>query len=316
MTSIKGISIGYRVTDFFKRKVTGEIYSVHKHSFYCLIENRNLIVVYDCRYGALPFGISVNTCSSFFNEYGLERGMCINLGQFDLLIPEANLCLCLNDANVWRSHQSIPRVISLTKLSSNINFAVQYGIDKGSKKGLGGLITIWDDLFFSGRKDLPNELNAFCQLSFNPLSKLIFGIEMKDFDLIGKSLTKLIGLGTGLTPSMDDVLIGLISALYLLKNNSPYSLRYISTLGKKIYSLSRGKTTIVSETFLKYACIGERYEIIDNVIVALLIFSKQKLRFEIDKIISVGGTSGTELLFGILIGFRLAFKDIIINKTL
>lgn len=310
MTTIRGKSIGYRIVDFLKSRAAGKIFSVHANSVYCLIGNGHLVIVHDGRFGAVPFGLSVSRSSDCFDNYDIRKGMQINLSQFKFGVPETNFSIHLNSAEVWRPRQSIPPIPSFVNARSNLDFALQYLRTKGSREGLGGLITVQDDLF-TGRKDTPKELNPFCQLAFYPLSNLIASIEKKDLYSLGKPLTKLIGLGLGLTPSMDDVLIGLISALYFLKDSSSYGLGFTSTLGKMIFSLSRGKTTIVSETFLKYACLGDVYEILDNVLFALLFCSRQKLSSVIDKVISMGATSGTELMVGVLIGFRLILKGTI-----
>lgn len=307
--SINAISMGYRIGDFLSGVTEGEVYCVHKNSFYCLLPHKQLLLVCDKGYGGIPFAISVASWSDCFDNTGVEKGMHINFKESCLNIPKADLCIYLNNAKVWYPENNYFQFTLLPDTYSNLDFVVQLCIDRGSKEGLGGLLNIHKNLFLDQKKGVA-DLNFLCQLCFDALCGFVRGIEKRDFYHVEISLRKLIGLGIGLTPSADDLLVGLISSLYFLQCSCSYSLGYVSSIGRMIYSLCSGKTTLVSETFIKHASKGDRYELLDNTMFAILFSSKEQLGLKIEKILSVGCTSGTEILLGILIGLRLGFRNI------
>jgi len=310
MISINAICIGYRIRDFLKEVTEGEVYCVHKNSFYCLLPHKQLLLVCDRGYGGIPFAISVDSWSGCFNNIGIEKGMYINFKDWCLNIPEADLCIYMNNTKVWCPKNNNLQFTLLPDTYSNLDFATQIGIAGGSKEGLGGLLSVHNNLFLDEKKEV-TDLNFLCQLCFGLLCSFIRGIEKRDFYRVQISLSKLIGLGVGLTPSTDDLLIGLISSLNFLQSSCSFSSWCAPFIGRMLYSLCIGKTTLVSETFIKYASKGDKYEILENVIFAILFSSKEQLGLKIRKILSVGCTSGTEILLGILIGLRLGFRNIV-----
>ncbi|MDI6770393.1 MAG: DUF2877 domain-containing protein [Anaerolineales bacterium] len=66
----------------------------------------------------------------------------------------------------------------------------------------------------------------------------------------------LIGLGTGLTPGGDDLLVGYLAGLWCTVRDSDERARFISTLGKTVIRLSR-QTNDISRTYLYHAARGQ-----------------------------------------------------------
>jgi len=309
MASIQGIVIGCHALNHLKRGNRGEVYSVHEDSFYCLLPDNQLLLICNRKYGGIPFGILVNDIFvNHFRPADLVVGMKVHFAETYLYVPEANFYLALGKAKLWVPTEKNNIFFSIPRLTSNLISTVQIGKEVSSSSVLGKLSLFQRDLF--SNKENPSDISfIFYNRALNPLSQFIKGVEEKNFPLVLNSLTKLIGLGIGLTPSMDDVIIGFVSALFYLQQY--LGAGYVSAIGGMVYVLSRGKTTLISETFLRFACGGERYEIIDNIIYSLLSSEGEDLKSHIYNLLSVGNTSGTELLLGIVLGLRLVLRSII-----
>ena len=119
------------------------------------------------------------------------------------------------------------------------------------------------------------------------------------------AVSKFIGLGYGLTPSGDDFICGMLYAFHRFSFVSANSRRCI----KMLVSAARGAivgTNEVSAEYIRCAIAGEPFEIIDRVISGLGEYDEkgdgawQGLRAAVDSLLSVGASSGSDILCGIL----------------
>ena len=109
--------------------------------------------------------------------------------------------------------------------------------------------------------------------------------------------TKLIGLGRGLTPSGDDFLCGYFAVLNA-RGVLAVSLR------ESIYD-NLDRTTQVSGAYIS-AVLGRRYfSIYDRVVRA--IYSDGDFREDVDFVLSMGASSGTDTMIGALVAARYPF---------
>jgi len=109
----------------------------------------------------------------------------------------------------------------------------------------------------------------------------------------------LIGLGPGLTPSGDDVLAGVEAALRALRHPvAGFLAGALDDIGDR--------TTSVSAALLRHAADGEFAERIATVVAALLSGSERDLPDALDRSVAWGATSGSDTLFGILVGLDAA----------
>ena len=66
----------------------------------------------------------------------------------------------------------------------------------------------------------------------------------------------------------------------------------------------KDRTTSVSKLYLMSAANGDVFEIIDQLIYAVIFSEKSEIRARVDKLLTVGSTSGAGLLLGIILGFK------------
>jgi hypothetical protein len=113
------------------------------------------------------------------------------------------------------------------------------------------------------------------------------------------SLSKLIGLGPGLTPAGDDFIIGWLAGVMLMAG-TPAELEFLNMVGSGLLSLSDG-TTPISRQHLRDATAGEFSELLSDVCFALVSGAPgAELGATLSRQLSVGATSGADAAAGLI----------------
>lgn len=120
-----------------------------------------------------------------------------------------------------------------------------------------------------------------------------------------QSISKLKGLGFGLTPQGDDVINGFIIALLLYEKLTGVS---TEKLRKTIFDFAEG-TNIISRTFLWYSTNGYLYERMKRLIFSLFSNDSIKIEKATKGLLSIGETSGADLSTGFLLMIRKLLQN-------
>lgn len=116
------------------------------------------------------------------------------------------------------------------------------------------------------------------------------------------AVNALIGLGPGLTPSGDDLLVGYLAGLWCTVRDRSERAQFISSLGKTIIGLSR-QTNDISRTYLYHAVQGQVSSRLANLAEAISQGeSPDRLLDLAEAAMNVGHTSGLEAVTGLLMG--------------
>ena len=116
------------------------------------------------------------------------------------------------------------------------------------------------------------------------------------------AVRKLIGLGAGLTPTGDDLLVGYLAGLWCTVRNGTERIQFISSLGKSVVDLSP-RTNDISWTYLYHAVQGQVSSQLANLAEAICIGGNLNNLFDVaENAMQVGHTSGMETVTGLLIG--------------
>ena len=331
MNALQASLVGYRVKELLADRPAGQLHSIHARAAYCSLPLRPLMLIHCTELGGMPFGIGADMETGYLQKAGLERGMQVDISADRLFIPAAGFGIDLGRAKVWRPHECGSGEFSPSRLQANLDHALREVARRCSGAGLGQMIPLLDTLLSadetvqrggadslssegtaqSGNRKTPGgrELNHLCRACWDPLRQLIRAIREQDFPALTNSLTRLIGLGVGLTPSMDDVIAGLISTLHRASDRIPGGAAWVAAVGSEICMLSVSRTTEVSRNNLFFASSGDRFEILDDLIEALFTSSGGNLNDRIGRLVSCGATSGTELAIGVLLGVKLVLAS-------
>ena len=115
-------------------------------------------------------------------------------------------------------------------------------------------------------------------------------------------LNTLIGLGSGLTPSGDDLLVGYLAGLWCTVQDRCERVQSVSKLGKAVIHLSR-QTNDISRTYLYHASQGQvSSRLADLAEVICRGENSDRILSSVESAMRVGHTSGMDAVTGLLIG--------------
>jgi hypothetical protein len=111
----------------------------------------------------------------------------------------------------------------------------------------------------------------------------------------------LIGLGPGLTPSGDDLLVGCLRGLWLIRPNAPAALQMLDRLRADLLPGLHERTARVGAEFIRYALDGAFAEVLDRAAEALSTPTSPPLvQSALGRLLAQGETSGTDTTLGLL----------------
>lgn len=140
-----------------------------------------------------------------------------------------------------------------------------------------------------------------------PLARLRDAIERGDATAATGHAEGLLGLGPGLTPSGDDLLCGVLSAVALLGPAvgaaADRRVAAARAVGDVVVDRAPSATTSISAALLAHAVLGEVSDVAAAVLRALA--GLQPLAPAVRGLVAVGATSGRDLTAGLLAGARV-----------
>lgn len=123
-----------------------------------------------------------------------------------------------------------------------------------------------------------------------------------DVPALTGAASALVGLGPGLTPSGDDVLVGVLAGLIRGGGNIPAAAAAAIIIGDAVAVRARS-TTDVSRHYLTLAAQGHFGQPLTELVDAVVDGSPApQQRRRMDAVLAVGASSGADALLGVLIG--------------
>ena len=135
-----------------------------------------------------------------------------------------------------------------------------------------------------------------------PVVKRIIATFPKELETAGYHTSQLVGLGPGLTPSGDDLLMGLSCTLNLF--GEAYDVNYEDFTQSMLRSIE-GKTNFISRAFIKHYAAGKPSENIDSFYLSIINGNPEAIEENIRKNCLIGHSSGTDTIIGVLLAFKL-----------
>ncbi len=182
------------------------------------------------------------------------------------------------------------------EMESNLEVARMTGLALGNLSGLGGLLALGEH-----PREPAAGLNLFAAEAAGRIDRLVEAIRRGDSGSTRLAVRDLIGLGPGLTPSSDDVLGGMV-LLMLLYSKNARAKNFSEEVARAIAKESRGRTTMLSEEYLRQAAAGRGNEPVVKLCEAILTGGREAVERETKSVLAIGGTSGTDTVLGIILG--------------
>jgi hypothetical protein len=148
-------------------------------------------------------------------------------------------------------------------------------------------------------------LNIFASSALGRIVRLEQAFRSEKKNALKEAVSELIGLGPGLTPSSDDMLAGLVLLCVLYAKNRGCAQRASRLIAQITAEEAQGRTTILSEEYLRQAASGRGNEPVIRLCAALLTGGRESVERETRLVLTIGETSGTDTVLGLVLGAML-----------
>jgi hypothetical protein len=135
-----------------------------------------------------------------------------------------------------------------------------------------------------------------------PVMQLIAATEQLDVEVSLQAAQQMIGLGPGVTPAGDDILIGFLAALWSLAGRHGPQLSFIHSFGSTLIQIA-AQTNEISRTYLYHATQGQFSSSLSNLAEAMARGGAVEQPAQIA--MRVGHSSGMDSVTGLLVGLRV-----------
>jgi hypothetical protein len=285
ITLPSALSIGNIASEVLQRKAQGKVMGVTSKGIFMLLE-MNIVFITEANYRS-PFNIIVNSIQLLTDhlkpgdQFRLEEGVIRFMSNKSLSLPFA-------DTPIWVP--DLPPFDNITqeerKKRSNSIRTTLYEMDHS--KG-------WNFLAVDIDPENTPEKGRIRVLTLNFEESVM----QLDIEKCRESVSKLLGLGGGLTPSGDDWITGYLLMKTRMKRSSGIQGGFLTILCREIIDLSFQKTTTISANRIQAASRGMSEELF-LLVADSLINEGNILKPEIFKhLISFGHSSGVDTVMGI-----------------
>ncbi len=260
---------------------SGTVFAVFSSACYIRLDSNQVLMLHDARHGSVSFGIGIPHLAELLRATRLRPGMQTRLDKDGIIFPHMR----------WRfgatkTYRAVPMLpYDQAEWLAHASLVLEHHPGGAVKE-------LWHQRD-SMLKILPapKHLPVCCAHAYAPFTVLLHACMAKDEPSIADALYSLVGLGPGLTPSLDDCLCGMI---YVLTNrNHPIAPGLASCL-----RVAATRTTPVSAAFLHAACQGNGMEIMDRAIAL-------RKKNDLQRLLRIGNSSGADILTGMLFGMDM-----------
>ena len=272
------------------RSRSGTVHSVFDHAVNLEFGFHGLIGLIAEEKALTPYAVLVRT-NAPFAQTGVRTGMAAYLGEGMLIVPEAQIEIDL--ASTPPSDLSVDAI------------ELRYG--KEAEEKLATLI-----LEALKNADTDNSIaplvtggigNVYTRFLAPRLERLLCAVSLGAMEEAAQAAANFAGCGMGLTPSSDDLLCGYLTTLHLLyRVNERFDAKaHIAAIAQA----AAEKTNRISGTFLLHSGMAlANTAICDLDRAAFTFMDSAAANRAIDRVLTIGSTSGADLLTGVVIALR------------
>lgn len=286
MTVLNGIMMfSQYFSDFARHDAEGEILLVTSKGIYCRL-GKHIVMVTDMSFGTTPICITI-TEMDFLTFFSWKSGQKVYLKDNTLHFP-----FCIIQLQML-STALCPSPISLQP--GLIRECVLRLKTLCKPKGVSSLCI---HLLEPGNEPViyPNSL---CKVAHPILEALVKAMGICHAEGICSVAKQAIGMGIGLTPSLDDVILGM---LYTLLRIAP-DWESTQILKNAVLDIAPAGTNAISAAYLLAVAGGAPFGRLDDVLCGL----SGGIPLNIIPILEIGSSSGSEMLLGLLLAVKMIY---------
>lgn len=289
-----------------KGEQLGQVHSIFENTINIVSQDGRFIPIYTYDKPMSPNSIRLKKGYNF-------QGLNISMGEKAVFTKGAllskNLYINYKDSIIWDNRIKLTFLLDeYYSVLEKTREVKDFIVEKGNKSGIFPLMQFLPGNLFNLEKvDLENKGQLFIKDRF---IKFLKYFQNEKEDKINELSKKIIGFGTGLTPSMDDFLSGLMIAnlyvSYLLNLDMELAYRINKEIVKDIDNM----TTRVSEEMLKSSARGQGNQDVRDLMEFIIGISKgAEIKDIMTKVIDFGHSSGTDILCGLYVGLSIKLNE-------
>lgn len=290
-----------------EKVIYGHVHSIFSSAINILADDGRLISIIKSEKGIGPYSIAVKCEENFLN-------ILIRCNEEVRITPERlrfkNFDINLNtdipiDLSLDLTKQRESNILLLDKKLMDLK---KYLMINGNTQGI---LSILSNIEYGLKYDEVKMSDSTYGSLIPKLNRFIGAFKYRTYDDLSEITRDVVGFGMGLTPSSDDFLCGIMAALLYGSNFTNYNYDYFLDIFGEMIQKIKNKTTLISENFLLNSSKGI-YPLFMKELCEYLFFEevyeKQQMRKLVQKTLSFGATSGSDILCGIYIGTNI-IKD-------
>jgi hypothetical protein len=262
-----------------------------------LAEADRLITVLVSDHYELPQGIRIPTRDLPLRSLTLSTTLRASLGLHAasrcgiLRFDASPLTVDLRGASIWRCR--IPELdLDMESLASQRACAITWDLLNREQRDKNADI-IADELLQA------NTGSPLSRRIGQPLMELVASAEQFDAQGAVRAAKKMIGLGQGVTPSGDDILIGFLAGLWSMAGQDQTQISFIRSFSTGLIKLAK-KTGEISRTYIFHAAQGQFSSSLSHLAEAIATGGDVEAAAQTS--MRVGHSSGMDSVTGLLIG--------------
>ncbi len=266
----------------------GEVIMVNSAGIYLEIKDR-IVLLCDRSWGAVPIGIAVEDLAGWARKLKIEQGQKVEFCEKSIVFSGRTLNIAPTLPTMDRTDHGKPQTRLIKKAAEDL-------VELNKERGISMLVL---PLVLGDDERYVASINPYCARALPLLLRLADAMISCSTRDIRDCVDLLLGLGTGLTPSADDVMLGMLYAFRKLGGEAPRSL---DTFRASILDMCDTHTVKVSAAYLKSVIDGDYFERIERVWLGICGAEP----FDASPLLEIGSSSGSEMLLGMLLALKIS----------
>jgi len=249
-----------------------------------------------------PLNITLPVGPKSMSSLGVRSGDKIDVHDSTLEIGD-RCRVVFESARVYSPNRkfSVP-ILEDIAIAANAEIMRETSLRFGKKSGLGDVLALVRP---GEAARTTGSLNIFSAAALPRIVRLERAYHSGERSLVTAAVRNLLGLGPGLTPSSDDMLAGLLLICVLYARNGGSVQLGTRLIAHATVAEAKGRTTLLSEEYLRQAASGRGNEPVMRLCASLLTRDGTCVERETRRVLSIGESSGTDTVLGLFLGTAL-----------
>lgn len=281
-------SIGSKANESLSNVQNGSVFGKTSRGIFIKTANKWLNFLSYERYRG-PLTINLHPKSGSIP--GIKTGVELEISPHNIFFPEAGWNVSLPEAEIWQPQPPTTPPSSRADQQARLTTLASRIMETGFNSGLAPVLPFLLDSEDHGESS---------DLGLQPVQRHVLDLrqELKSSKGIidSKAVINLLGSGSGLTPSGDDFVIGLLLAFNRWKGVG-FNLATLDQFNHQIVEVAYHKTTTLSANLIECASMGLGDERLIDALDWLISDSNQE-RIPSDDLLSWGNSSGIDVFVG------------------